>query len=230
VAVQPAERVLDHILGGGPVAQHDDGEPDQPDRVRLIQGGDGLRGVRAGFVVRPARPGTRPVGSCAHWYAHVSETPRRAASCSRRSAKFSATKVRWCQRSSASWCGSNTVRLQIFQFALLGPGKSGVTVNTTFPGLIEGEVSTLNDGLVVVINDQTEGGGNPNARGMPTKQTEAFWKVMSGLYGHNPDVIFDLFNEPRRANYPTEAGRWKFWKHGGGYHGYQFIGMEPLAL
>jgi Cellulase (glycosyl hydrolase family 5) len=130
----------------------------------------------------------------------------------------------------ASWC-SNTVRLQIFQYALLGPGKSGVTVNTTFLGLIEGEVSTaLNDGLDVVVNDQTEGGGNPNALGMPTTQSEAFWKVMSGLYGHNPDVIFDLFNEPRRADLPTDAGTWRFWKHGGGYHGYHFIGMEPLAL
>ena len=39
----------------------------------------------------------------------------------------------------ASWC-SNTVRLQIFQYALLGPGKSGVKVNRTFLGLIEGEV------------------------------------------------------------------------------------------
>ncbi len=57
----------------------------------------------------------------------------------------------------ASWC-SNTVRLQIFQYALLGPGKTGVTVNKTFLGLIEGEVTTaLNAGLDVVINDQTEG-------------------------------------------------------------------------
>ena len=64
---------------------------------------------------------------------------------------------------------------------------------------------------------------------MPTTQTEAFWKVMSSLYGQNPDVIFDLFNEPRRADYPTEAGTWKFWKHGGNYHGRHFIGMQPLA-
>ena len=130
----------------------------------------------------------------------------------------------------ASWC-ANTVRLQVFQFALMGPGKTGVSVNTTFLGRIEGEVSTaLNDGLDVVINDQTEGGGsNAVALGMPTTQTEAFWKVMAGLYGHNPDVIFDLFNEPRRANFPTEAGTWKFWKNGGSYHGYHFIGMQPLA-
>jgi hypothetical protein len=129
----------------------------------------------------------------------------------------------------ASWC-SNTVRLQIFQFALLGPGQTGVTVNKTFLGLIEGEVARgLNDGLVVVINDQTEGGGNKYFPGMPTAQTKAFWKVMSRRYGQNPDVIFDLFNEPRRAVYPTEAGTWKFWKHGGTYHGHPFIGMQPLA-
>ena len=128
-----------------------------------------------------------------------------------------------------SWC-SNTVRLQIFQYALLGPGKTGVTVNKTFLGLIEGEVTTaLNAGLDVVINDQTEGGGNPNGLGMPTAQTEAFWKVMAGVYRSSPDVIFDLFNEPRRAGFPTEAGTWRFWKHGGTYHGYHFIGMQPLA-
>jgi hypothetical protein len=130
----------------------------------------------------------------------------------------------------ASWC-SNTVRLQIFQFALLGPGKTGVTVNKTFLGLIEGEVTTaLNAGLDVVINDQTEGGsGTPTSLGMPTAQTKAFWKVMSGLYAKNPDVIFDLFNEPRRAKFATEAATWKFWKHGGNYHGYHFIGLQPLA-
>jgi hypothetical protein len=129
----------------------------------------------------------------------------------------------------ASWC-ANTVRLQIFQYALLGPGKTGVTVNPTFLGLIEGEVTTaLHDGLDVVLNDQTEGGGNPNALGMPTSQTKAFWKVMSGVYRSKPDVIFDLFNEPRRANFPAEARTWRFWKHGGTYRGYHFIGMQPLA-
>ena len=103
-------------------------------------------------------------------------------------------------------------------------------MNRTFLGLIKGEVTTaLGDGLVVVINDQTEGGGNPYFPGMPTAQTEAFWKVMSGVYGSNPDVIFDLFNEPRRAVFPTEAGTWRFWKHGGVYEGHHFIGMEPLA-
>ena len=129
----------------------------------------------------------------------------------------------------ASWC-ANTVRLQIFQYGLLGPGKTGIKVNRTFLGRIKGEVNTALDyGLVVVLNDQTEGGGNKYFPGMPTAQTKAFWKVMSAVYGSNPDVVFDLFNEPRRAVYPTEEGTWRFWKHGGDYHGHPFIGMEPLA-
>jgi hypothetical protein len=104
-------------------------------------------------------------------------------------------------------------------------------VNHPFLRLVMGEVArALHDGLVAVINDQTEGGGDKYRPGMPTHQTETFWKVMSRLYGSNPDVIFDLFNEPRRAVYPTEAGTWKFWKHGGDYDGRQFVGMEPLAL
>jgi hypothetical protein len=132
----------------------------------------------------------------------------------------------------ASWC-ANTIRLQIFQYALLGwgkTGKRGVTVNHTFLGQIKGQVDTALDyGLVVVLNDQTEGNGNKYFPGMPTAQTKAFWKVMSAVYGSNPDVIFDLFNEPRRAVYPTEAGTWRFWKHGGDYEGHPFVGMEPLA-
>ena len=129
----------------------------------------------------------------------------------------------------ASWC-SNTVRLQIFQYALLGPGKTGSHVNRAFLGRIEGEVNTaLGYGLVVVLNDQTEGGGGKYFPGMPTAQTKTFWKVMSRVYGSNPDVVFDLFNEPRRAVYPTEAGTWRFWKHGGDYDGQPFVGMEPLA-
>jgi hypothetical protein len=129
-----------------------------------------------------------------------------------------------------SWC-ANTIRLQIYQYALVGRGKKGVRVNRAFLALIKGQVDTALDyGLVVVLNDQTEGSGHPYFPGMPTAQTKAFWKVLSAVYGSNPDVIFDLFNEPRRAVFPTEAGTWRFWKHGGVYKGHRFVGMEPLAL
>jgi len=90
-------------------------------------------------------------------------------------------------------------------------------------------IRRFDDGLVVVLNDQTEGGGNRYFPGMPTAQTKAFWKVMSRVYGSNPDVIFDCSTSRGALSYPTEAGTWKFWKHGGDYDGHHFIGMEPLA-
>jgi tetratricopeptide (TPR) repeat protein len=40
VPVQAAERVLHHVLGGGPVAQHDVRQPDQAQGVRVVQRGD----------------------------------------------------------------------------------------------------------------------------------------------------------------------------------------------
>jgi hypothetical protein len=43
--VQPAERVLHHVLGGSPVTEHDDGQPDQAERVGLVQCGHGAAGV-----------------------------------------------------------------------------------------------------------------------------------------------------------------------------------------
>jgi hypothetical protein len=44
--VEPAERLLHRVLGGGPVAEHDDGQPDQPEGVRTVQRGHGLRRAR----------------------------------------------------------------------------------------------------------------------------------------------------------------------------------------
>ena len=105
----------------------------------------------------------------------------------------------------ASWC-SNTVRLQIFQYGLLGPGKTGVTVNKTFLGLIEGEVTTaLNAGLDVVINDQTEGAATRRPWACRPPRPKRSGRSCPAVR-KNPDVIFDLFNEPRRADFPTEAG------------------------
>ena len=57
--VQAEERVLHHVLGGAAVAQHDDGEPDQPHRVGLVERGHA--GRRVGVGVRSA-PRGRPRG------------------------------------------------------------------------------------------------------------------------------------------------------------------------
>jgi hypothetical protein len=129
------------------------------------------------------------------------------------------------------WC-ANTVRLQLSQDNLLGP--NGISVNLAYLNAIQSEVALAESyHLVVVINDQTEFGG-PVARVTqrgPTAATETFWKDMAGLYGNDPQVIFDLFNEPRMYSPGmSQAQKWQLWLNGGWFGGtfYRF-GMARLA-
>ena len=73
--VEPAERLLHRVLGGGPVAEHDDGQPDQPEGVRPVQRGYRLGRRRCGDRGRLRQ--VRCVGF------HVSEThaPRSGCVC-----------------------------------------------------------------------------------------------------------------------------------------------------
>ena len=98
---------------------------------------------------------------------------------------------------------------------------------------IKSEVALAESTAVVVLNDQTEFGG-PVARRTqrgPTAATETFWKDMASLYGNDPQVIFDLFNEPRTYSPGmTQASKWQLWLNGGWFGGafYPF-GMAGLA-
>ena len=129
------------------------------------------------------------------------------------------------------WC-ANTVRLQLSQDNLFGPNGTGF--DQSYLTAIQSEVALAESyDLVVVINDQTEFGG-PIARSTqrgPTAATEAFWKDMTSLYGNDPQVIFDLFNEPRMYSAGmSQAQKWQLWLNGGWYGGtfYPF-GMAGLA-
>jgi endoglucanase len=127
--------------------------------------------------------------------------------------------------SAASWC-ANTLELQVFQYALFNADGS---INSSFLKLVESEVSQgLALGLVVAIDDQTEG-GPPNSAGLPEAQTKTFWNELTSLYGNNPDIIFDLYNEPRRVGGSNEQAVWNYWLKGGIYEGTKFIGMQTLA-
>ena len=118
------------------------------------------------------------------------------------------------------WC-ANTVRLQLSQGNLLG--LNGTGFNQAYLAAIESEVSLAeNYHLVVVLNDQTEFDG-PVARSTqrgPTAVTETFWRDMTLLYGNDPQVIFDLFNEPRTYSAGmSQAREWQLWLNGGWFGG-----------
>jgi Cellulase (glycosyl hydrolase family 5) len=130
-----------------------------------------------------------------------------------------------------NWC-ANTVRIQLNQDLLLGPDGTGF--NTEYMAAIESEVSLAESyNLVVVLNDETNF-APPAVRQYqadPTPGTEVFWRDMARVYGKDPQVMFDLFNEPR-TSVPTtpEATVWRLWLNGGTFKGVHYVlGMAKLA-
>ena len=131
---------------------------------------------------------------------------------------------------SDDWC-ANTVRLQLSQDNLLRPSGNGF--DRGYMNAIETEVSAAeSDHLVVVLNDDTElTAPGWNLEQGPTDETETFWKDLTYVYGADPQVIFDLFNEPRMY-YPgmSQALQWQLWLNGGPFEGVDYpIGMAQLA-
>jgi hypothetical protein len=129
------------------------------------------------------------------------------------------------------WC-ANTVRLQLNQDNLLPPDGTGY--DPAYLAAIESEVAMAEHyHLVVVLNDNTEFASPPvrSVQRGPTGPTQAFWRVLAGLYGNDPQVIFDLFNEPRTYSPGmSQAEEWQLWLHGGLFGGVRYpFGMAELA-
>jgi hypothetical protein len=151
------------------------------------------------------------------------QSPDWAGSVSMDLEKITATADNWC---------ANTVRLQLNQDDLLGP--AGTTVDQAYLEAIESEVALAESyNLVVVLNDETNL-ATPAEQAVqrgPTPATETFWKDLAKLYGHDPQVIFDLFNEPRMySTGMSQAQEWQLWLDGGTYDGVSYpFGMGQLA-
>jgi len=128
------------------------------------------------------------------------------------------------------WC-ANTVRLQLSQDNLLGPKGNGL--DGAYMNAIETEVSAAeSDHLVVVLNDDTELTAPAwNLEQGPSFETETFWQDLTDAYGEDPQVIFDLFNEPRMYyDGMSQAEEWQLWLNGGAFEGETYpIGMAQLA-
>jgi hypothetical protein len=100
----------------------------------------------------------------------------------------------------------NTIRLQLTQDRLVG--QYGYALSKPYLNAIRNVVHfALHHGFWVVLNAQTElATGYAMNEPMPTRATRSFWRHMIDVYGQNPRVAFDLFNEPRGL------GGWPLWR------------------
>lgn len=157
----------------------------------------------------------------------------------------------------AEYWHANTVRLQIAESNLFKNLSKGKKYNDRFLQAIIQQVNlSLGLHLFVVLNDQAEFTSQTPG---PTAETVRFWQIMSQTFKNQPNVIFDLFNEPsltessgpqrqtlsprlaplglhtksshlqRRAAKNTSAQTWNLWKWGGKVSGVNYIGMQTLV-
>ncbi|HEY1917492.1 MAG TPA: cellulase family glycosylhydrolase [Streptosporangiaceae bacterium] len=148
-----------------------------------------------------------------------------------------------------AWCG-NTVRIQIAQANVTPNGR---TCHAAFLSqALDGEVRDAEDHhLVVVINDDTETDPRAAQQRDPTPATLTFWRCVAQhrenwpggvAYGRDPQLIFDLFNEPqadacarsRGGHGPDGPYDLALWRDGGrftgcGQHNAPYIGMQAVV-
>jgi len=130
----------------------------------------------------------------------------------------------------------NIVRFQVAQEHLF---HSNGSINTAYLNLINGLVKEANSlKMVAIITLQEEHYSGP---AFPTASATRFWKFMANQYKNNPDVFFDLYNEPRLSAKAagSVANMWNIWQNGGsafystgdGYIGnnkINYVGMQSL--
>lgn len=120
------------------------------------------------------------------------------------------------------WC-ANTVRFQVRQANLVGAtghvDQAFLTAVTTEVHFAEAR------GLVVVLNLQWQLDSNALLESMPTSRSKAFWASLAYHFGRDPNVVFDIYNEPEQH----AACGWAFWHSGGLCHGTRYMGMQALA-
>lgn len=125
--------------------------------------------------------------------------------------------------SARNWC-ANTVRIQGSPDALFsGPARTH-HINLAWVHALRREVNVATqEHLNVVLTAQTEReyrDGVDVGPPLPTHRTVRFWTYLGRLFAADPNMFFDIFNEPR-------AGGWHEWFYGAPVAGY--IGMNQLV-
>ncbi len=129
----------------------------------------------------------------------------------------------------------NAVRVPLNEDCWLGinganPGGSAYISN------VQSYVNlAISNGLYVILDLHWTAPGSTLATGqqpMPdSDHSPAFWTGVANTFKNNPNVFFDLFNEPYPDNNQDTAAAWSCWKNGGNCPSvsYPVAGMQTLV-
>jgi endoglucanase len=114
-----------------------------------------------------------------------------------------------------SW-NANAVRISVSQDRWL-PGAADYC--STYQATVEAAIKNAEAaGLIVLLDLHWSDQGNlattSNQQCMPDKNSVTFWQQAAALYKNDPDVWFELYNEP----YPpgsSQSAEWSTWQNGG---------------
>lgn len=136
----------------------------------------------------------------------------------------------------ASW-KVNVVRVPLNEQCWLGVnGLDGPYAGVAYQNAILGFVQRLNrQGMVVILDLHWSAPGDSLALAqspMPDRDhSPAFWGQVAEMFGNNPSVLFDLFNEPYPDGNADTDEAWRCWRDGGRCEGidYDVAGMQELV-
>jgi chitodextrinase len=116
----------------------------------------------------------------------------------------------------SSW-NANTLRFQVSQPVLAGPDGAAYAQQ-----IQAGVGMALAAGFVVIVSMQDQFLACGPAEPLPSQETEAAWATLIGntTLGSNPNVMFELFNEPQNAPVTSATTNpkqetWPDWLSGG---------------
>jgi hypothetical protein len=71
-------------------------------------------------------------------------------------------------------------------------------------------------------------GKNNCQQDMADAHSVTFWTQLATKYKNNPNVLFELYNEPKIGGYMPSSANWDTWLNGGNSSGYTVVGMQKL--
>lgn len=127
----------------------------------------------------------------------------------------------------ASFWHADVIRFQVAQEYLFKPSGR---VNTQYLDLIDSlvdQATSLDMSSIITLQEERF-----HAPPFPIETAVRFWSYMAKHFASNPNVLFDLFNEPRLSTSAvggSEQKLWQVWRDGGTVGGVQYVGNQTLV-